>query len=253
MLFRRIILTAFLIGLLGGIVLTGLQSVEVWPVISSAEQYEQPETDHPDFSAAHNDDVPEHTQDHEAWSPENGWPRILSSSLSNTLVSIGFATLLLALMALLQLTGITRLNTRRGLLWGLAGFAVFFAAPGLGLPPEIPGTLAAPLGLRQMWWIFTILMTSTGIGLLVFSPYRVKVMGLVMVVLPYLVGAPHYSGALFSVTDSHVVVILHHLQQRFWLATGVTNFVFWLLLGSCCAWTVNRWILKDIDHHAAQA
>ncbi|WP_428243030.1 CbtA family protein [Gynuella sp.] len=253
MLFRRIILTAVLIGLLCGIALTAMQSVEIWPVLSSAGQYEQPAANHTDISVAHIDNNPEHAQGHNVWSSENGWPRILSSSLSNSLLSIGFAALLLALMALLQLTGITRLNTCRGLLWGLAGFSAFFAAPGLGLSLEITDTLAAPQGLRQMWWIFTTLMTSTGIGLLVFSPCRVKVMGLVMLALPYLVGAPHHTKAQFSTTDSHIIVILHHLQQRLWLMTGVTHFIFWLLLGSCCACAINRWILKDIDYHAAQA
>src|ERR1700745_2045609 len=55
---------------------------------------------------------------------------------------------------------------RTGLFWGLAGFATFTLAPGLGLPPELPGTEAAPLLQRQLWWVTTAAATGGGMALL---------------------------------------------------------------------------------------
>ena len=57
---------------------------------------------------------------------------------------------------------------RDGLLWGLAGFVVFTAAPGLGLPPELPGMPVAPLTARQTLWIATAAATAGGLCLLAF-------------------------------------------------------------------------------------
>ena len=55
-------------------------------------------------------------------------------------------------------------------MWGLAGFAVFTIAPGLGLPPELPGVPAAPLLSRQIWWVTAVLATAAACsGLLVLT------------------------------------------------------------------------------------
>jgi adenosylcobinamide kinase/adenosylcobinamide-phosphate guanylyltransferase len=48
--------------------------------------------------------------------------------------------------------------------WGLAGFAVFTLAPGLGLPPELPAMPAADLLARQVWWIGTAAATAIGLA-----------------------------------------------------------------------------------------
>lgn len=39
-----------------------------------------------------------------------------------------------------------------GRLARMAGFAAFTVAPALGLPPELPGMMAADLGPRQARW-----------------------------------------------------------------------------------------------------
>jgi predicted cobalt transporter CbtA len=41
------------------------------------------------------------------------------------------------------------LDARRGLLWGLGGFAALHLAPAVGLPPELPGMASADLAARQ--------------------------------------------------------------------------------------------------------
>ena len=101
------------------------------PIILQAESYETA-TEHVTT------DAPTHAG---AWEPENGIERTAYTLLADTLTGTGFALLLAA--------GITLrdgdVTWREGLFWGLAGFATFTIAPGIGLPPEIPGTAAAPL------------------------------------------------------------------------------------------------------------
>ena len=75
----------------------------------------------------------------------------------NVVSGIGFALLLVAASEFAG--GIA--NWRQGVLWGLAGFAVFTLAPGLGLPPELPAMPAADLVARQIWWIGTVLATGS--------------------------------------------------------------------------------------------
>jgi len=75
-----------------------------------------------------------------------GWlQRTLFTFAANLLMGVGYAFVLVALY-LLWREPRTALG---GALYGLAGYVVFFAAPALGLPPELPGTAAAELGLRQ--------------------------------------------------------------------------------------------------------
>lgn len=72
------------------------------------------------------------------------------SVLSTTGGNLVVAVRLCVLAGLSPLRAPTR---TQGLLWGLAGCATFVLAPTLGLPPELPGTAAADLTLRQTWWI----------------------------------------------------------------------------------------------------
>ena len=125
---KRIAQTAGFTGLLAALLLTLLQSFWVAPLILQAETYEKPaasEThDHADMN------MPAHEHDAEAWEPEDGWQRVLSTTGGNLVVAVGFALMLAGLYTLRSPT-----RTSQGLLWGLAGYAVFCLAPTMGLPP----------------------------------------------------------------------------------------------------------------------
>ena len=148
MLLRVIIYSALLIGLLVGLLLTGLQSVVVNPIIFASEAYETEEVA-PVAAAPYAHDHGAHEHNDEAWGPEDGAERLFYTALANVIASIGFAAVLLALMSQTQLQGWTSSSLGKGVLWGLAGFIAFFAASGMGLPPESPGIEAAPLASRQ--------------------------------------------------------------------------------------------------------
>ena len=246
MLFRGIILCALLVGLFVGSLQTGLQSVLVDPIIFAAESYEVVE-EAPVVSHEHADG---HHHDHDAWAPADGGERFFYTALSNVLMTIGFAAMLLALMCQAQLLGWTRVSAVRGALWGFAGFIAFFAAPGIGLPPEIPGIEAAVLENRQGWWALAVISSIIGLGLVAFAPLKFKVLSIAFFAVPYLMGAPHASGPEFA-GDPERVAALSELHSTFIISSGITNLLFWLALGVACAWCVNRRVLKGASNHAA--
>ena len=95
---------------------------------------------------------PGHEHDEEAWEPADGIERYAFTLLANIVTGIGFALILVAVSEFAGGIG----SWRQGLFWGLAGFAVFTLAPGLGLPPELPAMPAADLLPRQVWWTATV-------------------------------------------------------------------------------------------------
>lgn len=224
--FKNILLPAALSGLVAGVLLTLVQHVQVVPLILEAEVYEQAaETRHPVVATE-----PEHEHEHGAWQPQDGWQRNLFTAAANVVVGFGFA-LLLAAAATLR--GV-KLDWRSGVLWGLAGYAVFFVAPSLGLPPEVPGTQAAELVPRQLWWAATSICTAAGLALAVFSAQRtLKLLGIALLVAPHLFGAPQ--------PEVHGGSAPAELAQAFLVATFIANAVFWLGLGGLFGFLQRRW------------
>ncbi|MDV9031882.1 CbtA family protein [Pseudomonas sp. RAC1] len=223
----RIARTAGFSGLLAALLLTLLQSFWVAPLILQAETYESaaPAEQH---EHAAGQAVAAHEQDSEAWSPEDGWQRVLSTTGGNLVVAVGFALILAALYSLRE-PG--RVST--GALWGLGGFAVFCLAPTLGLPPELPGTAAADLGQRQTWWIGTAAATAVGLALLVFARHwLVKVLGAALLVVPHLIGAPQ--------PEIYESLAPEALEAQFKVASWLTNAAFWIALGLLSAWLYRR-------------
>jgi len=236
--FRNIIFSALIIGFITGLLHSGMQMLEVSPIIFEAETYE----------IADDAAVGEHQHAEEAWGPEDGAERTTYTFVSNILSGVGFAAILLALMNQFQQQGITQLSLLKGVLWGLAGFVAFFAAPGLGLSPEIPGTQAAVLEQRQLWWVLTVLATLIGLGILAFAPLKFKLLGVISLAVPHIIGAPHIDGAEFTHPDPAAVEALTQLHHQFIIASGISNFVFWLALGLCCAWVSQRGTNQHINN-----
>lgn len=116
------------------------------------------------------------------------------SVLFDVLIYVGFAMLMLAGFGAAESTG-RRIGPTQGILWGLCGFAAIQLAPAMGLAPELPGTPAAPLEARQVWWWVAVLCTAGGLGLLAYGRSIVLVVvGLALLALPHLIGAPQADG-----------------------------------------------------------
>lgn len=253
MTFRQIILNAVGIGVICGFLLSLSQMTWVSPIIIAAEAYEA----HPVIGAASHqhskqNSTPEPTVKHEhnsdEWSPEDGTERTGYTVASNIFAAIGFAAIFLSAMSFLQVQGKIHLNglqgAVKGLLWGGAGFMVFFVTPGLGLPPEIPGTEAAAIENRQTWWLLAVIAAAIAVYITAFAKTKLKWLALLVIALPFVIGAPHLSGPAFTHPDPQIVARLTDLHHQFIVATGLSNLVFWLLLGGTCAWALSRSVSK---------
>ena len=221
--FRSIVFSAALAGLIVGVVISIAQFFGTVPLIQQSEVYERKAAPGPAGRAAHDSAAHEHDNAHghdSAWEPEEGFQRNAFTVAANILTAIGFALLLGWSLCDPRPTG----DVAGRLAWGLSGFVVFTAAPGLGLPPELPGMPVAELTARQTWWIATAAATAGGICLLVFRPAAwTAVLGLALIALPHLIGAP-----LAPESHSEVPAALSH---RFVVIVTLTSLLFWALLG----------------------
>ncbi|MBZ9890294.1 CbtA family protein [Mesorhizobium sp. BR1-1-3] len=233
-LFRNVVFIAAIAGLVAGVVLACMQAYATVPLILKAEVYEQAggghhhdhaapaATDSNAMSAA----APAPAEataaaEDEGWAPADGFERFAFSVLANIVTGIGFGLILVAVSEFAGGIG----GWRQGVFWGLAGFAVFTLAPGLGLPPELPAMPAADLTQRQIWWWATVAATAAGLGLIAFrKSLPLAILAVLLIVAPHVVGAPQ--------PDSYETAIPEGLHHQFVVAVTVTNLVFWLVLGA---------------------
>ncbi|WDH33077.1 CbtA family protein [Pseudomonas chlororaphis] len=233
---KRIAQTAGFTGLLAALLLTLLQSFWVAPLILGAETYEKAPAAQHEEAHEHAAGSAAHSHDAEAWEPQDGWQRVLSTTGGNLVVAVGFALMLAGLYTLRAPN-----RTSQGLLWGLAGYATFCLAPTLGLPPELPGTAAADLAQRQIWWVGTAASTAVGIALIVFARnWLLKALGVAILAVPHLIGAPQ--------PQVHSMLAPEELEAQFKIASQLTNAAFWLALGLISAWLFRR---KSDDQYSA--
>jgi cobalt transporter subunit CbtA len=235
---RETVLAAIVAGLIAALVFTLVQSVWVTPLILQGETYE----DAAEASADHHEsESPNatHHHDDDAWKPQDGWQRTLFTFAANLLMGVGYSFVLVALYLLWRQPK----STLAGALYGLAGFLVFFAAPGLGLPPQLPGTAAAELTSRQEWWAMTAVATAVGLILLC-SQRRLwlRVLALGVIVAPHLIAAPH------PAVESSLAPA--ELQSQFRLATTVCNAIFWLSLGVASGGAFRKLVVGGVRSRA---
>ena len=198
------------------------------PLILAAEVYE---TVAPEPAAhEHEAGTAEHEHDAAAWASADGAERIAFTVAADILAALGFAFVLAAASVL----GGIDVTARNGVLWGIAGFAVFQLAPAFGLPPELPGMPAADLVMRQVWWWGTAIATATAIfGIAKFQNWPAVVVGIVLILAPHIIGAPQLVGEPASGVPAH-------LATAFAANTLFTGAAFWLLLGPLYGFFVER-------------
>lgn len=228
---RKVLASALLSGLLAGVLITVVQEFTTTPIILHAEQFEGGGEADGDAGLAFLNDLYEGgtfilahgDEDHggeAAWAPEDGIERSFYTLITNLLTGVAFALLLVGGFVLYG----KPVDARRGVMWGMAGFATFTIAPALGLPPEVPGAMAADIGARQVWWLFAAVATGAGLWLLVLgSQWWMRAVGIVLIALPHVVGAPQPAEMGGAVPPE--------LAGHFVAASLVTAFVFWAVLG----------------------
>ena len=223
-LFRNVVFVAALAGLVAGLFMAAMQAYATVPLIIQAESFEgagDGHHHHGEEAADGHSHAEEAAEGEEGWAPADGFERFFYTSMANIVTAIGFG---LVLVVVSEFAGGIA-GWRQGLFWGIAGFATFTLAPGLGLPPELPAMPAAELGARQTWWLATVVATGAGLALIVLrrTP-ALAALGLVFIAAPHIVGAPQPVSF-----DTPVPAALHH---DFVVAVTVTNLLFWAVLGS---------------------
>lgn len=237
----RMMAAGLLAGVVSGLFVSGMQHVTTVPLILRAEAYEKlsvkpaahdhsslrtPETDQagePKLVFVHTD-APANTgaaQAAPAWAPADGLERTVATSVATIGTAAGFAMMLLALM----LASGTTITPRDAALWGVAGFFITGLAPGIGLPPELPGSAAADLVSRQIWWLATAVSTAAGIWLMfrTSGPARLAA-GMALIAAPHLFGAPFPS--------EYASTAPAELAGRFTSASLAVHAVLWILVGA---------------------
>lgn len=214
----RTLLIGLLAGLAAGAVLTLLYIVKLQPLILIAEGYEQ------------------------GVEPSTAAPfmRFFDTFLFNILLGVGYGLLLAAVLVLRgRPTG-----AGQGVIWGAAGFAAFALAPAAGMPPDLPGSIGAALEGRQIWWLFTAAATAGGMALMALQPRHAwKGAGVVLLLLPHLVGAPH--------ADAYGEVLPAELAAEYvGMALGAMA-VFWAVLGGVAGWCHDRFSETGEDKNPA--
>ena len=223
---RRVLVTALGAGLIAGVFGWALQSVAVFPLIVDTERYETAAVPSPE-SASGATAGP--------WAPAEGMERAIYTLLANVLTGVGFGLLLAGCFILFD----GAVDWRRGLLWGLGGFVAFAAAPALGLPPEPPGGTASEIAGRQFWWLGATMATAIGLGLMALArPRKIKALGIVLLVLPHLIGAPYQTGGGDVPAE---------LVGNFIVASLVSTGLFWLALGGVSGFFYRRLGNRDLS------
>ena len=218
---RNLLSSAVFAGLIAGLLAALLQFVFVIPLLLEGELYESGARVH--FL------VDGMTQsDRGAPGLGNEWGRHLMTIGFNVVTYTGYGLILVAAMGFARDRTGTQITALNGLIWGLCGFIAVQLAPAVGLPPELPGTPAAELAPRQVWWIATILATAIGLALIAFGRgLPMHALGLVLILAPQVVGAPHL--------DTFFGIAPPELSAEF--ATVSLGFaaVGWATLGYFCA------------------
>ncbi len=199
---QRMVTSALLAGVAAGLLAALLHFAFVQSLILLGEQYETGVLTHfeaatePDPAGHDHADPAQHAdgQAHAHDGHEGAGPSDLSRNaltvLFSSLVYVAYALILVAGLALAEQFG-KRVSAREGLLWGLAGFAAFQLMPAMGLAPELPGTIAAELHLRQIWWWGTVAATATGLSLIGYGRGMLPIaIGVVLLAAPHIIGAP---------------------------------------------------------------
>lgn len=247
----RVLLAAIAAGLIGGVFATAAQAVRVTPLVIAAEAYEnapaaqhQHGTSGADSAHVHSggeQPVGGQVREESGWTPANGVERTLYTLMTNMLIGAGYALLVTAAIVLTNQPA----DMRHGLVWGLAGFVIFVLAPNLGLPPELPGTAAAALEARQLWWLATVVCTGAGLAIFAFKRHFLWVaLGVALIAAPHVWGAP--KPAL------HESLVPASLAVEFVTASIATAFVFWLFLGGVLGYLLSHALRAEERHETAR-
>ncbi len=220
--FSRIVTSALFAGAGAGLIAALLQLVFVQPVLLHAELYESGALVH--FGAA----PVSAQQPLPGLDPMRDGLSILFTLFTYT----GFALVMVAVMSLAEAQG-RPVNGRAGILWGLAGFIAVIFAPGLSLPPEVPGVAAADVLPRQIWWVSTVIAAAVALWLIAFGRgWTAWSVAALLLLASHLIGAPE--------PDSFAGPVPPEIAGQFAARAFGVAMAGWAILGSLAGYLWQR-------------
>lgn len=216
--YSKILTSALIAGAAAGLFASLLQFVFMQPVLLHAEMFESGAMVNNGNAAAAFEMPPIEVM------------RNLLTVAFYMLIYSGFGLVLIALMMLAESQGAT-ISARTGIAWGVAGFVAVHLATGFGLAPEVPGTSAASVSIRQVWWFGTIVATATGLWLTAFGKNWIHwAIAIVALAIPHIIGAPEpevYTGT--APTELGGMFAARSLGVAFtaWVVLGMLAGLLW--------------------------
>jgi len=245
---NRVFLVALYAGLTAGLLVAVVQHFTTTPLILKAEVYERSSSastpangdsapgpgpilehshgDRGQGSPAGSDRAPDAPVEPE-WAPGDGLERTIYTSLATIVTAVGFALMLLAGM----IAAGDRIEPRRAVGWGAAAFLAVGLAPAMGLAPELPGSAAGDLAVRQLWWIATASATGIALWLLLRKPaWRTSLAGVLLLVTPHVAGAPNaeaFASTVPAEIAARFAATSLAIQAALWVTTAYFAGLFW--------------------------
>lgn len=212
---RRILLAGVMAGLFAGAVGFTVQALKVVPLIHQAEIFEAAALARARLGGGSAGSVVA------ANSRRQSLARAGLTLAASLLTGAGFGLLVAGAIAFSGRDP----TVMEGLLWGIAGFAVFTLAPALVVPPHLPGMAESDLATRQLWWLGAAGATGAGLGLVVFAGrWRWRAAGLALLALPFAAGGPATGTGAGAALPAALVA-------AFVAASMTSSAVFWAVLG----------------------
>ena len=238
----RLLTTGLFSGAVAGVIVTIVHLVLVTPLISEAEQFEDPGAGpthvtaagtSKSHSASHTQESGEHT--HDVWEPTDGIERTSFTLLSNLLTTVALGLLMATALTLYG----RPISVIQGLTWGSFGFLAFALLPSLGLPPELPGAAVGDLEDRQIWWLASAFGSAGGLAALVLGTrWTTRIAGILVILAPHVIGAPH------PIKDE-VGLAPPELAAHFAVNSLFSSLVMWLVIGATIAYVGLRMDAKQ--------
>jgi predicted cobalt transporter CbtA len=108
----------------------------------------------------------------------------------------------------------------------------------MALPPELPGAHAGDLIARQAWWIGTAAATATGLACLILpKSIPLKLLGVALIALPHLIGAPQ---AVHADSELPAGVV-----RAFAVGSLAVSAAMWSILGALTPALIQRYLARN--------
>jgi len=228
----RLFTSAVFAGLIAGLIAVLLQFTLVEALILEGEEYEKGNKSHYGGVLVINEaleasgEVAVEIEEE----PENLLKRYVLTFFADFIVFVGWGLIMVAGFAVADKFN-CKVTVKDALLWGIAGFTAVHMAPAIGLAPELPGTPAAELELRQLWWVTTVIATALALALLAYGRSALfVVIGLALLIAPHLIGAPRldgYAGLAPPELSGEYVARSLAVSMAIWAALGLAAGYFW--------------------------